>query len=85
MASFELYGGTEAAFGVLRKMEMFLRAASLGGPSSLAAHPATMTHASMPKEHRENCGITDGLIRLSVGLENINDIIADLSRALETS
>ncbi len=83
MVSFELYGGNEAAFSFLRNMDLFLLAESLGGPSSLAAHPSTMTHASMPKEHREKCGITDGLVRLSVGLENIDDIIRDLSQALE--
>ena len=60
-------------------------AESLGGVTSLAEHPATMTHASMPKEHREKTGIIDELIRLSVGLENIDDLIEDLSQALEPS
>jgi len=67
----------------LRRMEVFSLAESLGGVASLVAHPATMTHASMPKEHREKVGITDEVIRLSVGLENIDDLIEDLSRALK--
>lgn len=84
MVAFELKGGTGAAYSFLKKVELFLLAESLGGASSLVAHPATMTHASMPKEHREKAGITDGLVRLSVGLENIEDIIADLRQALES-
>ena len=83
MVAFELKGGTAAAHGFLRKIKLFLLAESLGGAASLAAHPATMTHASMPQEHREKAGITDGLVRLSVGLENARDIIEDLSQALE--
>jgi cystathionine beta-lyase len=55
----------------------------LGGVASLAKHPATMSHASMPEDYRKKVGITDELIRLSVGLENIDDLIEDLSRALE--
>ena len=83
MVAFELKGGTEAAYAFLKKVKLFLLAESLGGAASLVAHPATMTHASMPREHREKAGITEGLVRLSVGLENINDIIADLRQALE--
>ena len=84
MVSLELRGGPEAAGSFLRRLQIFSLAESLGGVASLVAHPATMTHASMPKEHREKAGITEQLIRLSVGLENIDDLIDDLRQALET-
>jgi len=61
---------------------VFTLAESLGGVESLAGHPATMTHASIPKEEREKTGVTDGLIRLSVGLEDVRDLTADLDQAL---
>ena len=83
MVSFELKGGIQAVNDFLKRIEVFCLAESLGGVLSLAEHPATMTHASMPKEHREKVGITDELIRLSVGLENIDDLIDDLRQALE--
>ncbi len=83
VVSFELKGGIEAINNFLRSIRVFALAESLGGVASLAEHPATMTHASMPKEHRAKVGITDELIRLSVGLENIDDLIEDLSQALE--
>ena len=83
MVSFELKGGTEAVNSFLRKIKVFPLAESLGGVTSLAEHPATMSHASMPEDHRKRVGITDELIRLSVGLENIDDLIEDLRQALE--
>lgn len=83
VVSFELNGGTEAVTNFLRRIKIFFLAESLGGVVSLAEHPATMTHASMPKKHREKVGITDELIRLSVGLENIDDLIDDLHQSLE--
>jgi len=83
MIAFELEGGTESVEGFLRRLQIFSLAESLGGVASLVAHPATMTHASMPKEHREKAGITDQLIRISVGLENVDDLIDDLRQALE--
>jgi len=83
MVSLELKGGTEAVSSFLRRLHIFSLAESLGGVASLVAHPATMTHASMPKEYREKAGITDHLIRLSVGLENVDDLIDDLRQALE--
>ena len=83
VVSFELKGTIEAVNNFLKRIKVFALAESLGGVASLAEHPATMTHASMPKEHREKVGITDELIRLSVGLENIDDLIEDLSQALE--
>ncbi|OGO19284.1 MAG: cystathionine gamma-synthase [Chloroflexi bacterium RBG_16_50_9] len=83
MVSLELKGGPEAVSSFLRRLQIFSLAESLGGAASLVSHPATMTHASMPKEHREKAGITDQLIRLSVGLENVDDLIDDLRQALE--
>jgi cystathionine beta-lyase/cystathionine gamma-synthase len=64
------------------KVKVFSLAESLGGVESLLNHPATMTHASIPKEEREKAGVTDGLIRLSVGIEDIEDLIADLKQAI---
>ncbi len=83
VVSFELKGGIRAVNNFLRRIRVFSLAESLGGIISLAEHPVTMSHASMPEEHREKVGITDELIRLSVGLENINDLLDDLSQALE--
>jgi cystathionine beta-lyase len=60
-------------------------AESLGGVESLVCHPATMTHASIPKDIREKVGITDGLIRLSVGIEKVEDIISDLNAAIDVA
>jgi cystathionine gamma-lyase/cystathionine beta-lyase len=83
VVSFELKEGMEAVTNFLRRIKIFAMAESLGGVASLAEHPATMSHASMPKEHREKVGISDELIRLSVGLENIDDLVEDLGQALE--
>ena len=85
MVSFELKGGTEEVNSLLRRIKVFSLAESLGGVTSLVEHPATMTHASMPREHREKAGITDTLIRLSIGLENVDDLIEDISQALKHS
>ncbi len=82
VVSFEPMGGIEAVNTFLRKLKVFSLAESLGGIASLAEHPATMSHASMPKDYRERVGITDGLIRLSIGLENVDDLIEDLEQAL---
>ncbi len=84
VVSFELKGGLEAANLFLKRIQVFVLAESLGGTVSLAEHPGTMSHASMPKEHQLRCGITDGLIRLSVGLENVDDLIEDLDQALQS-
>jgi len=83
MVSFEIRGGIESVNTFLRRLKLFYLAESLGGVASLAAHPGTMTHASMPKDYREKVGITDELIRLSVGLESVGDLIDDLRQALE--
>jgi len=85
MVSIELEGGIETVKSFVRRIKLFSLAESLGGPASLAEHPATMSHASMPKDFREKVGITEGLIRLSVGLENVDDLIDDLRQALEPS
>ncbi len=67
---------------ILNKFEVLTLAESLGGVESLVSHPATMTHTSIPKEKREALGVKDGLIRLSIGLETIDDILSDLNNAL---
>ncbi|MNI61042.1 Cystathionine gamma-synthase [compost metagenome] len=83
MLSFELTGGAEAVRAVIERLDVFTLAESLGGVESLVAHPATMTHAAMTPEARVTAGITDGLLRLSVGLEHQDDILADLIQALD--
>ena len=83
MISFNLKGNNiNEAHAVVKKVKVFALAESLGGVESLIGHPATMTHASISKEEREKLGIVDSLIRLSVGVEDIEDIIADLDQAL---
>ena len=81
--SFLIKGGLEAARNFLERVEIFALAESLGGVESLIEHPAIMTHASLPKEVKEKLGISDELIRISVGVENVDDLIDDLERALE--
>ncbi len=76
-------GDLDASRRMLSACEIFTLAESLGGVESLIEHPAIMTHASIPKEEREKLGISDGLIRLSVGIEDVDDLIADLSAALD--
>ncbi len=84
MVSFDLREDTfERAAEVLSGTQLFTLAESLGGVESLIGHPATMTHASIPREERLNVGLTDSLIRLSVGIEDVEDLIDDLRRALE--
>ncbi|HEY4683764.1 MAG TPA: PLP-dependent aspartate aminotransferase family protein [Candidatus Acidoferrales bacterium] len=82
MISFDL-GSLEAARQVLNHVRLCSLAESLGGVETLISHPATMTHASMPAEDRQRIGITDGLVRISVGIEDVEDIIADLDQALK--
>jgi cystathionine beta-lyase/cystathionine gamma-synthase len=82
MVSFTLRGGAEAAYAAVQKTKVFSFAESLGGVESLITHPATMTHAAIPRDQREARGVTDGLIRLSVGIEDREDLIADLDRAI---
>jgi cystathionine beta-lyase len=83
MVSFEIGGGDKAAKSFLRNLHVFSLAESLGGVDSLAEHPATMSHASMPESFRKKVGITEDLVRLSIGLENIDDLKEDLEQALK--
>jgi methionine-gamma-lyase len=83
MMSFELKGGLQAGIRFMNKLNMCTRTVSLGTCDTLLSHPASMTHYSVPKEAREKYGITDGLIRMSVGMENPQDILNDLEQALE--
>ena len=82
MMSFVVKGGLEAATQMLERCRIFTLAESLGGVESLIEHPAIMTHASVPAEIRQELGIEDGLIRISTGIEHIDDLIADLETAL---
>jgi cystathionine beta-lyase/cystathionine gamma-synthase len=82
MISFEL-GSRAAAEQVVNRLHLFTLAESLGGVESLVCHPASMTHASVPVDRRARLGISDGLLRLSVGVEDVGDLVADLERAFE--
>ena len=82
MMSFELKNGLEAGIQFMNHLKMCTRTVSLGTCDTLLCHPASMTHYSVPKEARQVYGITDGLIRMSVGMENIEDILSDLNQAL---
>lgn len=82
MLSFEMKDGLQAAKDFIDKLQMCIRAVSLGTCDTLLCHPASMTHYGVPREKREQYGITDGLIRMSVGIENVQDIITDLNEAL---
>lgn len=82
LMSFELKGGLEAGIRFIDRLQMCVRAISLGTVDTLVSHPASMSHRGISKEERELFGITDGLIRLSTGIENINDILNDLDQAL---
>lgn len=82
MITFYLAGGLEAARSMLERVEVFALAESLGGVESLIEHPAIMTHASVPPEVRAELGMTDDLVRLSVGIEDVDDLLEDLARAL---
>ena len=82
MISFELNGGIPAGKTVMNSVKLAKLAESLGAVETMITHPATMTHSDVPKEEREARGLTDGLVRISVGIENPDDIIADLKQAL---
>ena len=83
MISFSLKGNSkEEAFKIASSVKVFTLAESLGGVESLVNHPATMTHASIPKEEREKAGVVDSMLRLSVGVEDIEDLLADLAQAM---
>jgi methionine-gamma-lyase len=82
MLSFELKKGLQGGIDFMNRLKMCLRTVSLGTCDTLLSHPASMSHTGIPKEQREKYGITDGLIRMNVGIENAQDIIADLDQAL---
>ena len=81
MVSFDIKGGESEAFGFLNKLKLIKLAVSLGGTESLAEHPATMTHAGVDPTHRAEMNITSKMVRLSIGVENVKDIISDLEQA----
>jgi cystathionine gamma-lyase len=83
MISFELVGGISAGKTVMNSVKLCALAESLGAVETMITHPATMTHADVPKEERHARGLTDGLVRISVGIEDPEDIVADLAQALE--
>lgn len=83
MLSFELKKGMQGGIDFMNKLQMCVRTVSLGTCDTLLSHPASMTHHSVPKEEKEKYGITDGLIRMNVGIENLQDIISDLEQALK--
>ncbi|HQV61678.1 MAG TPA: PLP-dependent aspartate aminotransferase family protein [Chitinophagaceae bacterium] len=85
MLSFELKGGLQSGINFMNNLKMCVRTVSLGTCDTLLSHPASMTHYSVPKEEKEKYGITDGLIRMNVGIENLRDIISDLDQALHTA
>ena len=84
MLSFTTKGNNyKEAVKIIENLKIFTLAVSLGGVESLSGHPASMTHASIPKEEREKTGVVDSLIRLSVGIEDEEDLINDLKQALQ--
>jgi methionine-gamma-lyase len=85
MLSFEVRGGLEAGIGCVEALQTALLAVSLGGAETVVTHPASTTSIGIPREHRERAGITDGLIRVSVGLEDAEDLIADFDQALASA
>jgi cystathionine gamma-lyase len=85
MIAFRIRGGADAADTFLTRTKLFTLAESLGGVESLAEHPARMTHGSIPPAERAALGIDDGLIRLSVGVEEVEDLVADVEQALEAA
>ncbi len=82
LIAFEVEGGVEAGIRLMNEVRLCALAENLGAAETIITHPASMTHADVPPAQRTAAGITDGLVRLSVGLENANDLIADLDQAL---
>ncbi len=81
--SFDIRGGQPASFKFLNALQIFKLAVSLGGTESLASHPATMTHSGVPADIRERIGVLESTIRLSIGIEHPDDLVADLELALQ--
>jgi methionine-gamma-lyase len=84
MLSFELKNGLEGGIEFMNKLKMCVRTVSLGTCDTLLSHPASMSHHGVPQEERLKYGITDGLIRMNVGIENLQDIFTDLGQALSS-
>ena len=84
MLSFQLKGGFNPCKKLLESLRVFTVAESLGGVESLIEHPASMTHASVPRERRLKLGISDNLIRVSVGIEDVEDLVQDLNRGFKS-
>jgi cystathionine beta-lyase/cystathionine gamma-synthase len=82
MLTFDV-GSIEAAFEVCKRVRLMALAESLGGVETLISHPASMTHASVPPERRQAIGLTDDMVRLSVGIEDVEDLKEDLAQALD--
>jgi len=82
MIAFELKGGYDAGIALLNRVQIATLAVSLGNTDTLVSHPASMSHVNVPPEIRLQTGVSDGLIRLSVGIENIEDLLADLDQAI---
>jgi methionine-gamma-lyase len=80
--SFDIRGGEKAAFAFLIALQIFKLAVSLGGTESLASHPAAMTHSGVPADVRQRIGVLESTIRLSIGVEHPDDLVADLAQAL---
>jgi len=85
LVSFELHGGYDAGMAFMNGVDLITRAVSLGDAETLVQHPASMTHATYTPEERAAHGISEGLIRMSVGLENIADILQDIDAALDAA
>ena len=83
MISFELKGGLDAGKVLMDNVELATLAVSLGGVETLIQHPASMTHSGVDREKKLKAGITDGLVRLSIGIEDVEDLIDDISQALD--
>jgi len=83
--SFDIKGGIAEAFACLNQLQIFKLAVSLGGTESLACHPGSTTHSGVPADLRERIGVSDATIRLSIGIEHADDLVADLAQALVTS
>ena len=84
IVSFEIKGGVEAGRAFLDQLQLFSLTANLGDTRSIATHPASTTHSKLSPQERAEVGITDGIVRLSIGLENINDIWQDVEQALNS-
>ncbi len=84
MFSLDLHGGKPAAFNFLRNLKLAYNAVSLGGVETLVCHPKTTTHSGFTQEQSEEAGVTDGLVRVSIGIEDWRDLIRDFEQALES-